>query len=498
MIGGDKAFALHDTYGFPIDLTLEMAAEAGLTVDESGFRALMAQQRQRAKSDAQSRKHAHSDLSVYRELLDAGPTEFTGYAELNTEAKVIGIVADSGRSRTAGEGEVVEVVLDRSPLYAESGGQESDAGVITGEGVQLEVLDVQKVAKRLWVHRVHVTSGELVEGAQVLAQVDPVWRAGARQGHSGTHLVHAALRQVLGPTALQNGSYNKPGYLRLDFAWQGGLSTATRSEVEEVINRAVRDDLPVRVVHTDMAGAREMGALALFGETYDTKVRVVEIGGPWSRELCGGTHVMHSSQVGPVTLLGESSVGSGVRRIEAYVGLDAYRYFAKERALMQGLAATLKVPDEDVPARVADLVERLRVAERELEQTRAAAVLSSAGTLAESAERVGDVLLVAAAAPDGVTGADLRALATDVRGKLGQQQGVVALFSNTEGKVSFIVATTSAARDRGLAAGALVPSFAAAIGGRGGGKPDMAQGGGTDPAGVPAALAALRGHLEQL
>ncbi|MGZ4553750.1 MAG: DHHA1 domain-containing protein, partial [Mycobacteriaceae bacterium] len=334
--------------------------------------------------------------------------------------------------------------------------------------------------------------------AQVLAQVDPVWRAGARQGHSGTHLVHAALRQVLGPTALQNGSYNKPGYLRLDFAWQGGLSTATRSEVEEVTNRAVRDDLPVRVVHTDMAGAREMGALALFGETYDSKVRVVEIGGPWSRELCGGTHVMHSSQVGPVTLLGESSVGSGVRRIEAYVGLDAYRYFAKERALIQGLAATLKVPDEDVPARVADLVERLRVAERELEQTRAAAVLSSAGTLAESAERVGDVLLVAAAAPDGVTGADLRALATDVRGKLGQQQGVVALFSNTDGKVSFIVATTSAARDRGLAAGALVPSFAAAIGGRGGGKPDMAQGGGTDPAGVPAALAALRGHLEQL
>ncbi len=498
IIGGDKAFALHDTYGFPIDLTLEMAAEAGLTVDESGFRALMAQQRQRAKSDAQSRKHAHSDLSVYRELLDAGPTEFTGYAELNTEAKVIGIVAERGRSRTAGEGEVVEVVLDRSPLYAESGGQESDAGVITGEGVQLEVLDVQKVAKRLWVHRVHVTSGELVEGAQVLAQVDPVWRAGARQGHSGTHLVHAALRQVLGPTALQNGSYNKPGYLRLDFAWQGGLSTATRSEVEEVTNRAVRDDLPVRVVHTDMAGAREMGALALFGETYDTKVRVVEIGGPWSRELCGGTHVMHSSQVGPVTLLGESSVGSGVRRIEAYVGLDAYRYFAKERALMQGLAATLKVPDADVPARVADLLERLRVAERELEQTRAAAVLSSAGTLAESAERVGDVLLVAAAAPDGVTGADLRALATDVRGKLGQQQGVVALFSNTEGKVSFIVATTSAARDRGLAAGALVPSFAAAIGGRGGGKPDMAQGGGTDPAGVPAALAALRGHLEQL
>jgi len=498
MIGGDQAFALHDTYGFPIDLTLEMAAEAGITVDEPGFRALMAQQRQRAKSDAASRKHAHSDLSVYRELLEAGPTEFTGYTELSSEATVLGILNDSGRSRTAGEGEVVEVVLDRSPLYAESGGQDSDAGVITGDGVQLEVLDVQKVAKRLWVHRVRVGSGELTEGANVLAQVDPEWRAGARQGHSGTHLVHAALREVLGPTALQNGSYNKPGYLRLDFAWQGGLSAETRSEVEEVTNRAVRGDLPVRVLHTDMAGARELGALALFGETYDSEVRVVEIGGPWSRELCGGTHVLHSSQVGPVTLLGESSVGSGTRRIEAYVGLDAYRYLAKERALMQGLATTLKVPDEEVPARVADLLERLRVAERELEQTRAAAVLSAAATLVESAERIGEVLLVATAAPDGVDGADLRALAGDVRGKLGQQPGVVALFSATAGKVTFIVATTAAARDRDIAAGGLVPSFAAAVGGRGGGKPDMAQGGGTDPAGIPAALAALRAHLEQL
>jgi len=458
----------------------------------------MAQQRQRAKSDAASRKHAHSDLSVYRELLEAGPTEFTGYTELSSEATVLGILNDSGRSRTAGEGEVVEVVLDRSPLYAESGGQDSDAGVITGDGVQLDVLDVQKVAKRLWVHRVRVGSGELTEGANVLAQVDPEWRAGARQGHSGTHLVHAALREVLGPTALQNGSYNKPGYLRLDFAWQGGLSAETRSEVEEVTNRAVRDDLPVRVLHTDMAGARELGALALFGETYDSEVRVVEIGGPWSRELCGGTHVLHSSQVGPVTLLGESSVGSGTRRIEAYVGLDAYRYLAKERALMQGLATTLKVPDEEVPARVADLLERLRVAERELEQTRAAAVLSAAATLVESAERIGEVLLVATAAPDGVDGADLRALAGDVRGKLGQQPGVVALFSATAGKVTFIVATTAAARDRDIAAGGLVPSFAAAVGGRGGGKPDMAQGGGTDPAGIPAALAALRAHLEQL
>ena len=329
VIAGDRAFALHDTYGFPIDLTLEMAAEAGLTVDEPGFRALMSEQRARAKADAQKNKTAHGDLSVYRELLAAGPTEFTGYTELDTEGRVLGILDAAGRRPSAHEGEVVEVVLDRTSLYAESGGQDSDAGRITGTGVDLEVLDVQKIAKRLWVHRVRVVAGELVEGAAVVSQVDPGWRAGARQGHSGTHLVHAALRHVLGPTALQSGSYNKPGYLRLDFAWQGGLSADTRSEIEEVVNRAVRDDLAVRVVQTDMAGAQQMGALALFGETYDTDVRVVEIGGPFSVELCGGTHVQHSSQVGPVTLLGESSVGSGVRRVEAYVGLDAYRYLPR-------------------------------------------------------------------------------------------------------------------------------------------------------------------------
>jgi len=497
VIAGDRAFALHDTYGFPIDLTLEMAVEAGLSVDEVGFRSLMSEQRARAKADARRNKTAHGDLSVYRELLAAGPTEFTGYTELDTEATVLGILDEDGRRARAAEGEVVELVLDRTSLYAESGGQDSDAGVITGSGVQLEVLDVQKVAKRLWVHRVRVVAGELTEGARVLTQVDPQWRAGARQGHSGTHLVHAALRHVLGPTALQSGSYNKPGYLRLDFAWQGGLSTATRSEVEEVTNRAVRDDLPVRVVYTDLAGARQMKALALFGETYDTDVRVVEIGGPFSVELCGGTHVEHSSQVGPVTLLGESSVGSGLRRIEAYVGLDAYRYLAKERALLQELAATLKVRDEEVPARVEALLQRLKEAEQQLGHTRAAAALASADVLASGAERVGEVLLVAASAPAGVSGNDLRTLATEVRGKLGQRQGVVVLFAVTDGTVSFVAATTAAAREAGVRAGDLVPSFAPAIGARGGGKPDMAQGGGTDPGGIPAALAALRTHLVQ-
>ncbi|WP_199440871.1 alanine--tRNA ligase [Umezawaea beigongshangensis] len=494
---GDKAFQLHDTYGFPIDLTLEMAAEAGLTVDEQGFRDLMAEQRARAKADAASRKTGHGDQSVYRELLDLGATEFTGYGELTSEASVRGVVRDGQRVRSAGEGEIVEVVLDRTPLYAESGGQESDAGTIVADGVELEVVDVQKVARKLWVHRVRVRNGEVVEGQQVQARVDPEWRTGARQGHSGTHVVHAALRQVLGPTALQSGSYNKPGYLRLDFAWTGGLSEATRSEIEEVSNLAVRQDLPVQVVYTDMGGAQDMGAVALFGETYDETVRVVEIGGPWSRELCGGTHVEHSSQIGPITLLGESSVGSGVRRLEAYVGIEAFRYLAQERAMVQNVATLLKVPDAEVPGRVEALVERLRVAEKELERLRAAQLLSSAGQLAERAVDVRGVSLVALALPGGTSAGDLRTIALEVRGRLGERPGVVALFATDGPKVAFVVATTAAARDLGLAAGKLVPAFAPAVGGRGGGKPDMAQGGGTDPSGVDAALAAVSAEVDR-
>ena len=493
---GDKAFQLHDTYGFPIDLTLEMAAERGLTVDETGFRELMAEQRARAKADAASRKTGHGDQSVYRELLAKGNTVFTGYDELSTEATVVGLVKDGQRVSGATEGEILEVVLDRTPLYAEAGGQESDAGTITtASGTVLEVVDVQKIARKLWVHQVRVRSGEITEGAEVEARVDPEWRIGARQGHSGTHVVHAALRQVLGPTALQSGSYNKPGYLRLDFAWSGALSPETKSEIEEVSNLAVRQDLPVRVVYTDMGGAQELGAVALFGETYDDTVRVVEIGGPWSRELCGGTHVEHSSQIGPLTLLGESSIGSGSRRIEAYVGMDAMRYLAKERALVQNLAGLLKVPDVEVPARVEALIDRLRNAEKELEKLRVGQLLSSAGTLAEQAEDVRGTALVALTVPDGIGGGDLRNLAVEVRGRLGSRPGVVALFSADHGKVNFVVATTATARENGLAAGKLVPAFASAIEARGGGKPDLAQGGGSRPEGVAEAVVALRAAL---
>ncbi|MBF6237309.1 alanine--tRNA ligase [Nocardia otitidiscaviarum] len=498
-IAGSDAFTLHDTYGFPIDLTLEMASEAGLEVDEAGFRSLMAEQRQRAKQDAAARKHAHADLSIYKELVDRGATEFTGFDELTSEASVLALIADGVRVPVAEAGTDVEVILDRSPLYAESGGQIADRGTITSShGVKVRVNDVQKIAKKLWVHKATVEAGQLTEGDTVLAQADPAWRRGATQGHSGTHMVHAALRQVLGPNAVQAGSLNKPGYLRFDFNWQGQLTEQQKADIEAVSNDAVGADYAVNTFVTDLPKAKQMGALALFGENYGDEVRVVEIGGPFSMELCGGTHVAHSSQIGPITVLGESSVGSGIRRVEAFVGLDSYKYLAKERALLAGVASSLKVPSEEVPARVEQLVERLKVAEKELERTKMAAVLSSAGTFVDAAQRVGEVLLVAEAAPEGVGAGDLRTLVSDIKGRFGTQPAVVVLLGNAEGKVPFVVAVTKAAQELGLEAGDLVGSFGPSIAGRGGGKPEMAQGAGSDPSGIAAGLAAVRARVAEL
>ncbi len=400
--------------------------------------------------------------------------------------------------------ERVEIVLDRTPLYAESGGQIADAGQISGTGgsesAKAAVTDVQKIAKTLWVHRVNVESGEFVEGDTVVAAVDPKWRRGATQGHSGTHMVHGALRQVLGPNAVQAGSLNRPGYLRFDFNWQGPLSEEQRTQVEEVTNEAVEADFTVNTFTTGLEKARAMGAMAMFGEQYPDEVRVVEIGGPFSLELCGGTHVHNSAQIGPVTILGESSVGSGVRRVEAYVGLDSFRHLAKERALMAGLASSLKVPSDEVPARVATLVERLKAAEKELDRARLATARAAAGNAAAGAEQVGKVRLVAQRMSAGMTANDLRSLVGDIKGKMGSDPAVVALIAEgpeTDGvaTVPFVVAANPAAQDAGLRANDLIKQIATAVDGRGGGKADLAQGSGKNPAGIDSALAAVRAEI---
>ncbi len=494
-LSGDRAFALHDTYGFPIDLTLEMASEAGLTVDEQGFRALMAEQRERAKADARAKKGQHADTTVYRSILDEhGPTEWLAYDTLQTESKPLRLLRGGAPGSSLEPGEIGELVLDRTPFYAESGGQVADAGTIVFDGGQLEVLDVQRPVRGLVVHQVRCVDGHFDPSVSVQAAVDPEWRTGARQAHSGTHVVHAALREVLGPSALQSGSYNRPGYLRLDFGWNAGLTPAQVRDIEQVSNEALRADLPVGWQYMTLSEAKEWGAIALFGETYDdTKVRVVEIGGPWSRELCGGTHVSHASQIGTVVLTGESSVGSGNRRIEALTGVEGFAYLARERDVVGQLTGLLKTQPDDLVGRVSDLVERLRQAEKELEKARLAQLIANAGQLASSATRVGDVNVVAQRA-DGAGAGDVRTLALDVRSRMSPSEpGVVVIIGSTgsgaDAKVAVVAAVNDEARAQGLSANALVRAVGPLLGGRGGGKDDVAQGGGTDVSRIDEALA---------
>ena len=497
---GDTAFKLHDTYGFPIDLTLEMAAEQGLKVDEGHFRRLMTEQRERARADAKAKKTGGADTSAYRQLRDAGPTPFTGYDELETDSRIRGLLLDGVAIPGASEGETVEIVLDRTPFYAESGGQDSDAGVITGDGFELEVLDVQRPVKGLIVHKARVLKGEVISGQDVAAKVDHEWRVGACQAHSGTHIVHAALRQVLGPQALQSGSYNKPGYLRLDFAWGQALGTQTRSEVEEVANLAIRRDHAVSATYMPLERARELGALALFGETYDEEVRVVEMGGAWSRELCGGTHVAHSSQVGLVTLTGEGSVGAGTRRVEAFVGIEGFRHLARERTLVNQLVDLLKVQQPDqLPERIERLVTQVRDAEKELAKARSSQLGARAAELAAAARDVYGVAFVGHTAPDGTAADELRSLALDVRGRLGNDKPAVVTVAGVgeNGRPSVVIAVNEAGREWRVKAGALVRVAAQTLGGGGGGKDDVAQGGGTDASKIGEALTQVEHAIGQ-
>ncbi|MHA7277504.1 alanine--tRNA ligase [Arthrobacter sp. Hz1] len=491
-LSGEDAFALHDTFGFPIDLTLEMAAEAGLAVDAGGFRTLMLEQRQRAQADARGKKAGQADLSVFTELLASGQTVFTGYDELTTESLVVAIVSGGVAVPVASQGEEIDLLLDQTPFYAEAGGQAADVGLITGNGFVVEVLDVQRPVKGLSVHRAVVREGELSVGAPVVAAVDRQRRHAGEQAHSGTHIVHAALHQILGPEALQRGSFNKAGYLRFDFSWGEGISAGARSEIEEVSNIAIRNNHTVETRLMKLDEAKALGATALFGEAYGDTVRVVEIDGDWSRELCGGTHVGSTSLIGSLTLLGEQSVGSGNRRVEALVGMDAFRHLAAERALVTELSDLLKVPSVQLPERVAATLARLKAAEKELERLRKEALSASAAALTGSTVDVDGVRLLAHDAGTIGGADDLRTLALDLRNRLGSGAAVVATAGVSNARPMVLVATNEEARAAGVKAGALVRVAAGILGGGGGGKDDVAQGGGSDPTQVGAALTAIR------
>ena len=496
-VSGAEAFALHDTYGFPIDLTLEMAAEAGVKVDEKAFRELMAEQRHRAQADAKAKKGSFADLSELRKLVDERGSIFTGYTELRTETHLRALLKDGVSVPVAKAGDKIEVVLDETPFYAEGGGQAADTGVITGNGFVIDVQDVQQPVKGLSVHRAVVREGEAHPGAEVVAQVDVQRRRDGEKAHSGTHIVHAALHQVLGNEATQRGSFNKEGYLRFDFAWGESLSDSAKREVEEVANLAIRDNHEVIAREMPLAEAKALGAMSLFGEKYGNIVRMVEIGGEFSRELCGGTHVGTSSEIGSLTLLTEQSVGSGNRRVEALVGMNSFEHLAAERTLVNQLTSMMKVQSSsELPEKINQTLAKLKSAEKELEKLRREKLQAEAGKLLENAQTIGSVRVLTHHAGE-LDANGVRSLALDLRSRFGSEAAVVAVTGVTNGRPVILVATNEGAREAGIKAGALVRLAAGVLGGGGGGKDDVAQGGGQDASKVSEALDAIRNAIAQ-
>lgn len=487
-LSADTVFRLHDTYGFPFDLTLEMAREKGLEVDEAGFRKLMNQQRDRAKADAKAKKSGHTDLSEYRSIVDkSGLSKFIGYEDTVAEAKLTGILVDGKLVSEAIAGSEIELVLDRTPFYAEGGGQLADAGEIKlANGAVIEIIDVQSPLPGLIVHRGVVKSGLVKSTEQAIAEIDLQRRLAISRAHTATHMVHKAFREALGETATQAGSENAPGRFRFDFPSTSAVPVSVLNDVESRVNSLLISNLPVHAEVMSQSEAKAVGAMALFGEKYGDQVRVVSVG-DWAKELCGGTHVKGSGELGLVKLLSESSIGAGVRRVEALVGHDAYAYLAKEHLLINSLTEILKGSKaEDLPQRISELLDKVKIMEKEIASARSAKAMASIGDLAKKVKKINQSNLVIEKLEDEISVDDLRTLAINLRAKI--ESSIVVLATINSGKPIIVAAVSAEAIKIGVKAGSLIKLGSEILGGGGGGKDDFAQGGGSDSNLIPKAL----------
>ena len=487
-LSADTVFRLHDTYGFPFDLTLEMAREKGLEVDEAGFRKLMNQQRDRAKADAKAKKSGHTDLSEYRSIVDkSGLSKFIGYEDTVAEAKLTGILVDGKLVSEAIAGSEIELVLDRTPFYAEGGGQLADGGEIKlANGAVIEITDVQSPLPGLIVHRGVVKSGLVKSTEQAIAEIDLQRRLAISRAHTATHMVHKAFREALGETATQAGSENAPGRFRFDFPSTSAVPVSVLNDVESRVNSLLISNLPVHAEIMSQAEAKALGAMALFGEKYGDQVRVVSVG-DWAKELCGGTHVKGSGELGLVKLLSESSIGAGVRRVEALVGHDAYAYLAKEHLLINSLTEILKGSKaEDLPQRISELLDKVKIMEKEIASARSAKAMASIGDLAKKVKKINQSNLVIEKLEDEISVDDLRTLAINLRAKI--ESSIVVLATINSGKPMIVAAVSAEAIKIGVKAGSLIKLGSEILGGGGGGKDDFAQGGGSDSNLIPKAL----------
>ena len=501
LVSGEDAFKLHDTYGFPIEITLEMAADQGVKVDEAKFRELMAEQKSRARADALKKRH-NVDLSVYDDFKKTllQPIDFLGYTDMSARAKVLGIMQEGKGSVPAVTGPAnIEVILDRTPFYAQAGGQLADQGeILSDDGAVLEVDDVQKPIKDLIVHQCRLTEGTLVVGAEVNANIDLERRGAIARSHTATHMVHKALREELGPQATQRGSEDAPNRLRFDFQWSSAPSKDAMNAVEARVNEKLRENLAVTTQEMKFDDAIALGAMHLFGEKYGDIVRVVSIGEDgWSRELCGGTHIDHVGKIGAINIMSEASIGSGVRRVDAVVGQGAYEFNAREHALVSQLSDMVNARPDELAERVNMLLAKLKESDRRLAAMYESQLAASVPTLVAEAKASSAPVKVAKKNVGHFGSFDaLRKTVLDVRGQLGEDAPVVVALAgmNEDGKPMVAVATNEAARKQGIKAGDLVRGASKVLGGGGGGKPDFAQGGGADATKIDKALEALAGQ----
>jgi alanyl-tRNA synthetase len=495
-LSADTAFKLHDTYGFPFDLTLEMAREQGLGVDEVGFRKLMNEQRDRAKADAKAKKSGHTDLTEYRAIVDkSGTSKFIGYENISAEATITGVLVDGKSVAEANIGAEIEITLDRTPFYAEGGGQLADGGKIQlSNGAVIQVEDVQSPLPGLIVHRGSVVSGVVKSGAPVVADIDLERRLAISRAHTATHMVHKAFREALGETATQAGSENAPGRFRFDFPSTSAVPISVLNDVESRVNELLIADLQVHAQVMSQDAAKAMGAIALFGEKYGDQVRVVSVG-DWAKELCGGTHVARSGQLGLVKLLSESSIGAGVRRVEALVGHDAYQYLAREHVLLNSLTEIIKgARADELPQRISELVEKMKSMEKELSAVRSAKALAATSQIANKAKKVRDINLIVEQLESEIAVDDMRSIAINLREKV--KSGVVVLSTINSGKPLLVAAVSPDAIKLGIKAGDLIKIGSATLGGGGGGKDDFAQGGGVDVLAISKALTEITKLIE--
>ena len=495
-LSADTAFKLHDTYGFPFDLTLEMAREQGLGVDEVGFRKLMNEQRDRAKADAKAKKSGHTDLTEYRAIVDkSGTSKFVGYENISAEATITGVLVDGKSVAEANIGAEIEITLDRTPFYAEGGGQLADGGKIQlSNGAVIQVEDVQSPLPGLIVHRGSVVSGVVKSGAPVVADIDLERRLAISRAHTATHMVHKAFREALGETATQAGSENAPGRFRFDFPSTSAVPISVLNDVESRVNELLIADLQVHAQVMSQDAAKAMGAIALFGEKYGDQVRVVSVG-DWAKELCGGTHVARSGQLGLVKLLSESSIGAGVRRVEALVGHDAYQYLAREHVLLNSLTEIIKgARADELPQRISELVEKMKSMEKELSAVRSAKALAATSQIANKAKKVRDINLIVEQLESEIAVDDMRSIAIHLREKV--KSGVVVLSTISSGKPLLVAAVSPEAIKLGIKAGDLIKIGSATLGGGGGGKDDFAQGGGVDVSAISKALTEITKLIE--